>query len=221
MADPIIIEIEDGAFALAVVNKAAVGYTDAWQAPGGKQANAVLASDYATDGGGWRCQVTKGVITSSASTTTKTKPATFCSPAEEVPNPGKTTYSLDLSFLQDPTVKTGLSAFLFENDIKEAYFMVGLDGANPPKAIGRLVLQAGNFGGTAGDNLTADVSLRLSGKPDIAFGTAATGIRVIKGDGNVTVIAGTSGISTLDGGGPADDAQRVSIDGGSPAKTGD
>lgn len=197
MADPIIIEIEDGAFALAVVNKTAPSYNDTWQAPGGKQANAVVAADYATGGDGWRCQVTKAVITASPSTTTKTKPATFCSKAEEVPNPGKTTYSLDTSFLQDPTVKAGLSAFLFEHDTDEAYFMVGLDGANPPKAIGRLVLAAGNFGGSAGDNLTADVSLRLSGKPDIAFGTVAGGLRIVKGDGTVTTVAAvTSAPST-------------------------
>ena len=43
---------------------------------------------------------------------------------------------------------TGLSRFLFENDTEEAYFFLGLDGStNPPKAIGRVRLVAGNFGG--------------------------------------------------------------------------
>ena len=32
----------------------------------------------------------------------------------------------------------GLSQFLFENDTDEAYFMLGSNGALPPKAVGRV-----------------------------------------------------------------------------------
>ena len=42
-----------------------------------------------------------------------------------------TSYSLDGEFLQDINVMTGLSRFLFENDTEEAYFFLGLDGAEP------------------------------------------------------------------------------------------
>lgn len=186
MSAPVIFQIEDGVVALAVVDKAAVGYTDAWQAPGGKTAITATLADYDTDGEDWRCQVTSGALTASASNTTTTVPATFCQPAEDRPNPSVTSYSLDLSFLQDPTVRAGLSSFLFEHDTEEAYFLLGLDGdGTPPAAIGRVRLVAGNFGGPARDNLTSDVSLGLVRKPDIVFGVAGS-TRLITGAGTVT-----------------------------------
>lgn len=185
MAGPAVFEIEDGVLALAVVDKTVTGYADTWQAPGGKTALTAALADYDAAGTDWRCQVTKGALTASPSTTTKSIPATFCSPAEETPNPGVTTYALDLSFLQDPHLRAGLSSFLFQHDTVEAYFLLGLDGTNPPKAIGRLTLAAGNFGGDARSNLTSDLSLKLNRKPDIAFGQAGS-TRLITGAGVVT-----------------------------------
>lgn len=194
MADPVIFQIEDGVVALAVVNKAAAGYSDAWQAPAGKTALTAVIADYDTAGADWRCQVTSGQLTASASTTTTSVPATFCSPAREIPTPGETGYALALAFLQDPTIRAGLSSFLFQHDTKEAYFMLGLDGTNPPKAVGRVRLVAGSFGGEARANLTADVSLALSRKPDIVFGRAGS-TRLITGTGTVTD-AGTAAART-------------------------
>jgi hypothetical protein len=186
VSNPVIFQIEDGVVALAVVNKAASGYLDSWQAPGGKTATTATIADYDADGDDWRCQVTSGALTSSASNSTTTIPATFCQPSEERPNPGVTSYSLDLSFLQDPIVRAGLSSFLFQHDTEEAYFLLGLNGDGaPPAAVGRVRLVAGNFGGAARDNLSADVSFGVVRKPDIVFGTTGS-TRLIKGDGTVT-----------------------------------
>jgi hypothetical protein len=171
MADASIFQIEAGEFALTLVDKTVPGYADTWQAPGGKDVDTVTLADY-TDavGQAWTCQVTAGALTPEPSTTTSDVPATFCSPARTTPTPGETGYTLDASFLQDPHIKTGLSRYLFENDTMEAYFLLGLDGVNPPKAIGRVRVQAGAIGGEARTTLTTDISLPLSRKPQIAFG---------------------------------------------------
>ena len=132
----------------------------------------------------WSCQVTSGALTASPNANDVTVPATFCQASSVVPQPGITSYSLDGEFLQDVNVMTGLSRYLFENDTEEAYFFLGLDGANPPKAIGRVRLVAGNFGGAARENLTATLALPLSRKPDIAFGTLADWVGV-EGDGSI------------------------------------
>lgn len=167
-----LIQIEEGAFALALIDKAASGYSDNWQTPGGVSLATITSAAYDEEGEGWVCQVTSAALTSSASTTTTAVPATFCGAARDVPTPGETSYTLDVSFLQDPQVRAGLSAFLYINDTNEAYFYLGLDGDNPPKAAGRLRLAAGNFGGGARTNLTADVSLGCTRRPDILFGVA-------------------------------------------------
>jgi hypothetical protein len=165
-----IIQIEEGAFALALVDKAASGYSDAWQTPGGAALASITAAAYDDEGEGWVCQVTSAALTSSPSTTTVTVPATFCGPARDVPTPGETSYTVDVSFLQDPQVRAGLSSFLYVNDTAEAYFLLGLDGDNPPKAAGRVRLSAGNFGGGARTNLTSDISIGCTRRPDILFG---------------------------------------------------
>ena len=78
-----------------------------------------------------------------------TVPATFCQPSSVVPQPGETVYSLDVEFLQDVNVSTGLSKYLFENDTDEAYFLLGLngdesaEGDRPGPAVGRGVRWAG------------------------------------------------------------------------------
>jgi hypothetical protein len=179
-----IFEIEDGMFALALVDKAAAGYSEDWQAPAGKTALTATLADYvgAED---FRAQLTKGQLTASPSNTTKTIEATFCAPAEERPNPGKTSFNLEISFYQDPSLRAGLSSFLFQHDTEEAYFMFGLDGEHPPKAIGRVRLAAGAFGGDARALLKADLTLPCSRKPDIAFGVAGS-TRLITGAGTVT-----------------------------------
>lgn len=172
MADASIFQIETGEFALSLVDKAEVGYLDTWQAPGGKTVETVVLADYVDANASWTCQVTAGALTPEPSTNTSDVPATFCSPARVTPTPGETGYTLDATFLQDPHIMLGLSRYLFENDTMEAYFLLGLDGTNPPKAIGRVRVQAGAIGGEARTTLTTDISLPLSRKPQIAFGDA-------------------------------------------------
>jgi hypothetical protein len=174
LADAVTFQIENGVLALAVVDKTAVGYSDTWQAPGGKTVDTVTEADYDASSATWKCQVTSGMLTPSADTTTTDVAPTFCNPARTIPTPGETSYTLDAEFLQDVTVSAGLSRFLFEHDTEEGYFLLGLNGDDPPKAIGRVRLQAGAFGGAARATLTSTVSLPLSRKPQIEFGDATT-----------------------------------------------
>ncbi len=179
MADAVIFQIEQGVLALTVVDTTEVGYDPAWQAPGGATVDTAALTDYETNSASWTCQVTSGSLTAAQDTTTVDVPATFCQPARTIPQPASTSYSLDLSILQDPNVAAGLSAYLFEHDTEEAYVLLGMAGSstgvvNPPKLIGRVRLVAGTIGGAARSNLTADVSLPLTMKPQIMFGTGTT-----------------------------------------------
>jgi len=178
MADAVIFQIEQGVIAFEVVDTTEVGYDAAWLAPGGATVDTAVLTDYEADSASWQCQATSGALTATQDTTTVDVPATFCNPARSIPQPAQTSYSLDLSFLQDPNVAAGLSAFLFEHDTEEAYVLFGMGGeaagdVNPPKLIGRVRLVAGTIGGAARTTLTADVSLPLSSKPQIMFGTGA------------------------------------------------
>lgn len=124
------------------------------------------------------CQVTSGALNATPNVTTIDVPATWCEPATSTPNVGVTSYGLDVTFLQDPDVVAGISRFLFEHDTKKAFFFLGLDGVNPPRAIGELRVVAGSFGGEGRTALTATVSLPVEGKPQIEFGDATSSIIV-------------------------------------------
>lgn len=182
MADAVIFQIEQGVIAFSVVDTSEVGYDAAWLAPGGSTVDTATLADYEADSASWTCQTTSGALTASQDTTTVDVPATFCNPARSIPQPAQTSYTLDLSFLQDPNVAAGLSAFLFEHDTEEAYVLFGMNGEDtvtagevePPKLIGRVRLVAGTLGGAARTTLTADVSLPLSSKPQIMFGSGST-----------------------------------------------
>lgn len=170
MPDAALFQIEAGTFALSIVDKTVPGFLDSWQAPGGATVDTATEALYDVNSVSWKCQVTSGALTPSASTTTTDVPATFCSSAKTIPQPGETSYALDVSFIQDPQIRAGLSRYLFEHDTEESYFLLGLDADNPPKAIGRVRIQAGAIGGAARETLTADISLPLSRKPQIEFG---------------------------------------------------
>jgi hypothetical protein len=177
MAEATIFQIELGTVAFEVVDKAEALYQDTWLAPAGKTVDTAVLADYDAGSATWTCQATAGALTASQDTTTTDVPATFCGPARSIPQPAETSYSLDLSFLQDPQVAAGFNAFLFENDTLEAYVLFGMadnTGTLPPKMIGRVRLVAGTIGGPARETLTADVSLPLSSKPQIMFGTGTT-----------------------------------------------
>lgn len=185
--DPAIFSVEDtGVVAFTAVDKAAVGYTDAWQAPAGKTAITAVLADYedATDGA-WSCQVTSGKLTPSKQSTRRDRAATFCAPASSSVNVGQSTYALDVAFFQDAHVREGLSAYLFAHDTEEAYFLLGADGGNPPRAVGRVRLVAGGFMGEPRADLTDTVSLDVVRKPDIVFGQTGD-TRLVTGAGVIT-----------------------------------
>jgi len=183
MSDPVVFMIEQGEFGLMVVDPAAVGYLDSWQAPAGKAVDAVALADYDTGSGGWTCQMTSGALTPSANTTTSDIPATFCKPGKTIPTPGESTFSLDLTFLQDPNVAVGLNAYLYEHDTEEAFAYFGLNDGEPPRMIGRVRLSAGLIGGDARTTLVATISLPLVRRPDIEFGDATTS-NIVLGSGS-------------------------------------
>ena len=175
--------ITNGAFSLKLVDKTAVGYTDSWQAPGGKTVDTVTVTDYAGAGGiAFECQTTSSALTPSANTNDDTTPGTMCNPEITTTIVGVSSYTLDATIIQDPHISAGISAYLFENDTLDAYFYMrlGSTAAAPPAAIGKVTLAAGAIGGDARVTLTADVSLSVVQKPDLWVGDATTK-RVIPG----------------------------------------
>ena len=169
-----IFQIERGEFGLAVVNRAAVGYSDDWQAPGGKTLANVTIADYHANSDEWSCQIVGGALNATRDTTTTDVPATWCEAGETIPTPGKTTYEFSGSFLQDVNVVDGLNQFLFEFDTSEAFVYASFANGDAPRFIGRTRLAAGTMGGEARTNLTSDFTLPLTRKPDVEFGNATT-----------------------------------------------
>lgn len=182
---PTVFQIEDGIFALAPVDREAVGYLDSWMNPAGKTAITAVLADY-LEGTNFGCQITSGRLNASKQSSTTEVPATFCAPGSQRSQAQITSYTLDAEFLQDAVVRDGLSAFLAENDAKEAYFLLALDsGTNPPRAIGRINLHDAGFGGAPRANLTDTVSFDCTRKPDRLYGVAGE-TRLITGTGTVT-----------------------------------
>lgn len=187
MTAPVVFQITQGVMALSVVDKAASGYLDAWQAPGGKTAATAALADYTPAAQAFTCQITEGKLTPSKQSSTVDVPATLCAPAQSIPQPGATLFSLDLSFLQDATVRDGISSFLYQNDTLEAYFLLALNaGVAAPRAVGRCNLHAAGFGGAPRANLIDQVSFDVKYRPDILFGSGST----------TRLIAGRTGVVT-------------------------
>ena len=184
MAGPNYFQITNGVLAFETVDTAAAGYSPDWKAPDGATLTEVVMADYAADAvtSAWSCQVRSAVLTPSAVTNDQTIEATFCENQSVIPAPGISTWTLDVDIYQQIAIATGLDAFLFANDAKELYFLIGFGGevttpapaVNAPKAIGRCVGMPVAFGGAAYVPLTATFSLQLKGVPDIAYGSGAT-----------------------------------------------
>jgi hypothetical protein len=182
---PVVFQITDGIVVLEVVDREAVGYTDAWNSPTGATAATAALADY-NGGEQFGCQITSGKLTASPQSTNVDVPATFCAPGSSRSSQNLTSYALDLEFLQDPTVRDGWLAFLAANDAAEAYFLLALNaGTNPPRAIGRVNLHDTGFGGAPRANLTDSVSFPCTRKPDRLFGVTGS-TRLITGAGAVT-----------------------------------
>lgn len=174
MTAPLRFKIEEGVFALALVDTAAVGYVDAWQAPGGAAVDTVAVADYTDAGPHWSCQVQNMTIDPTANTNDETVEATWCEPQTIVPNPGQTSFAINGTVVSDVHVTDSLIAFLYLHDTKEAFFYMGLAGdAAPPAAIGRCRVQASSFGGAGRVTLVNTVgALPVTRRYDMWYGTA-------------------------------------------------
>lgn len=218
-----IFRIENGKLYLSLVE---AGDDPTWQAPGGATVDTVTGADYTGDpdlGIDFSCQVTSGALTASPNTTQQTTPATFCAPEVTTTSVGVTSYTLDVNGLQDANGDPDLSIsrYLFEHDTELAYFMLGFDGANPPKAIGKVRLIAGAIGGDARTDLTFTLSLPVETKPDIMFGNT-TKSRVVTGADTAAnaatgATAGTPGTWTPSGSTPPANAAGATSVTASPA----
>ena len=197
MSDPILFRIPantTGAFGLALVDKAAVGYDEDWQAPGGAELPAVTLAAYESDSTSWVCQITNSQLVTTPNIETTTRAATFCALAAETQIPQESTFEIQIGYFQDinrndaAASAGGLSLWLFENRNKEAYVYFGADGDAAPRMIGRCLLSPGNIGGDAQTDLEADATFPLMRAPDIEGGSGAV-TRIVKGDG--TTVVGT------------------------------
>jgi hypothetical protein len=183
-----VFQIESGRLGLAIVQHGAVGYSTAWQAPGGKTLANVTLADYNAFSTTWSCQIIDGALNATPDTTTTDVPATWCEAGETIPTPGKTAYEFGGSFIQDINVKDGLNRFLFEYDTAEAYIYASFNADAPPRFIGRTRITSGTMGGAARENLTSDFSLALTGKPDVEFGISGNS-SIVTGAGSEQAVA--------------------------------
>jgi hypothetical protein len=170
-----VFQIEQGKFGLSVVDVLDTGYLNEWQSPNGVDVEAAVIANYVSGSmGDYSCQISSGALSASPNTTTDSTPATFCSAEETTTSVGVTSYNLDVTFMQDPDIMTGLNRYLFEHDTEELYFYLALANDVAPKAIGRCRCIAGTIGGDARTKLTATLSLPCSRKPDILFGSGVS-----------------------------------------------
>lgn len=176
-----VFRITDGAFALSVVDEAAVGYLDAWQAPGGAELPDVTPDDYPDSvGKTFQCQIVTGQLTSTQNANTENLDGTWCDLPEVVNIAGEDSFAFALDLYQDPNV-LGLSAYLYEHRGKVAYLYAGMgSAAAPPVAIGKVTLSSATIGGGRSAN-RAQVTFPFTAAPDIMFGTAAA-YRIVPGD---------------------------------------
>src|SRR6187402_2263955 len=167
-------KIEEGVFALSVVDRAAVGYDDAHQTPGGIGIDAVTLAAYTDTAAHWSCQIQSMTIDPSADSTTETVEATWCEPAQNIPNPAATSFAINGTAIADAHVAESLQAFLYLHDVEEAYFYMGLAGAEaPPAAAGRCRIVASSFGGAGHTTLTMTIgALPVTRRYDLWYGAA-------------------------------------------------
>lgn len=172
MTAPLRFKIEQGVFALALVDTAAVGYAASWQAPGGADIDVVDLAAYTDTAAHWSCQVQNMTIDPSANSNDETVDATWCEPAMTIPNPGQTSFAINGTVVSDVHVTESLVAFLYLHDTEEAYFYMGLNGdAAPPAAIGRCRIQASSFGGAGRETLVNTIgALPLTQRYDMWYG---------------------------------------------------
>ena len=193
MSDPAILRIpvgDVGGFGLALVDRAALGYSDTWQAPTGAVLPTVSLDDYNAGSTTWVCQLSACALTASPNVTTVDRVGTMCSAPATTTTVGEDTFALEIGGFQDHQVAAGLAAFLYANRTKEAFWYFSADGPDgAPRAIGRCRLTTMVFGGDAWTDLTfTGLSLPVMRAPDIEFGSGAT----------TTIVVGSPAVLTAD-----------------------
>jgi hypothetical protein len=176
-----VFKIEAGTFGLTVTEPVAAA-----------DVCAAVATGY-TD---FTCQITSGSLVASPNVSDETVPATWCDPEQTLPMVGATSYELQIAYLQDPDVVDGLSQFLFEHDAEVAWFYMGLAGADPPKATGKIRLVSGAIGGEGRTTLTAEATLPVEGKPSVCFGNATASAPIPPAGAPLMANADTKGTKT-------------------------
>jgi hypothetical protein len=188
-----IFQIEAGQIGLKIVDKAAVGYLDAWQAPAGKTVDTVTLADYETGSAAWSCQIIGGAERTPSTDTTDV-PATWC----ELPRRSRprqvNQFEFSGSFLQDPNVAIRVQPLPVRSTTPKRLICTPRGARDdPPKMIGRVRIASGTIGGEARTNLTSDFTLPLTRKPDVEFGDATTSDIVEGGDVALAAAAEGSG----------------------------
>jgi len=108
-----------------------------------------------TTGFAVECQLNSAVLTPAP--VYNTIPSTGCAGASQ--SPGLTGWSLDLTWLQDWSLATGLSQYAFANDGLPKYFELVPNSAAPTvKATGQAYVSAGSYGATFGDGSAAQAT---------------------------------------------------------------
>jgi hypothetical protein len=183
-----VLKIEDGRFGLT--------FTD----PEVTDACTATIADFDA----FTCQITNGALTASPNVTQETVPATWCDPEESTPQVGATSYTLELSYLQDADLVDGLSRTLFEHDADVGWAFIGLAGDVPPKAVAKVRVTSGQIGGEGRVTLTADVTMPCDGKPVVCFGNETDSESIGGGTGldATGATAGTPGSFTPTGADP-------------------
>jgi len=111
-------------------------------------------------------QTTEATLTPTANTTEV--PATLCSPAST--KSVLSSWALTFNSLQDWGRDDGsqsLSEWLFEHDGGEAIAVLYLENGETVKAVTKVSVVAGQFGGPGGETLLSTASLPAIGTPDI------------------------------------------------------
>src|SRR5437868_3990680 len=99
MSEPAILRIpvgEVGGFGLALVDRAAVGYLDSWQAPAGGVLPTVALADYDAGSTTWQCQLSAAQITSTPNVNTTDRVGTFCMAPGSTTTVGEDTFALEI-----------------------------------------------------------------------------------------------------------------------------
>ena len=117
-------------------------------------------------------QTTEAQLVPTANTTDV--PATLCSPAAT--KSVLSTWALTFNSLQDwgrTDTEESLSEWLYEHDGGEAIAVLYLEDGATVKAVARVSVVAGQYGGPGGETLLSTTSLPVIGTPDI-YKDAAT-----------------------------------------------